>query len=171
MGAQGVHLGGSLLVKGAEERKEEAVLVEPSRPSACVDHALLQSPARTSGSLDFRLPRISLSIFFLSLWLFIFSTFAAFASALHRFFSGWAGVGQRPGASASHATADATVYHQNLLLQFSRKLSWLGSCLAPPCRGLRPTPALCAPSRGCDEPVARHCLPRSADEVRAMRRG
>ena len=42
MGAQGVHLGGSLLVKGAEERKEEAVLVEPSRPSACVDHALLQ---------------------------------------------------------------------------------------------------------------------------------
>ena len=93
MGAQGVHLGGSLLVKGAEERKEEAVLVEPSRPSACVDHALLQSPARTSGSLDLRSPRISLSIFFLSLWLFIFSTFAAFASALHRFFSGWAGVG------------------------------------------------------------------------------
>ena len=31
--------------------------------------------------------------------------------------------------------------------------------------------ALCAPSRGCDEPVAHHCLPRSADEVRAVRRG
>ena len=74
-------------------------------------------------------------------------------------------------AVAAHATADATVYHQNLLLQFSHKLSWLGSCLAPPRRGLRPTPALCAPSRGCDEPVARHCLPRSADEVRAVRRG
>ena len=93
MGAQGVHLGGSLLVKGAEERKEEAVLVEPSRPSACVDHALLQSPARTSGSLDLRSPRISLSIFFLSLWLFIFSTLAACASALRCLFGGWAGVG------------------------------------------------------------------------------
>ena len=123
-----------------------------------------------------------MSIFFLSLWLFIFSTFAAFASALHRFFSGsdgrrWPRALRRcllPAALlavAAHATADATVYHQNLLLQFSRKLSWLGSCLAPPCRGLRPTPALCAPSRGCDEPVARHCLPRSADEVRAVRRG
>ena len=56
-------------------------------------------------------------------------------------------------AVAAHATADTTIYHQNLLLQFSRKLSWLGGCLAPPCRELRPTPALCAPSRGYDAPL------------------
>ena len=92
MGAQGVHLGGSLLVKGAEERKEEAVLVEPcDRPRALT--TLCCSPARTSGSLDLRSPRISLSIFFLSLWLFIFSTLAACASALRCLFGGWAGVG------------------------------------------------------------------------------
>ena len=72
---------------------------------------------------------------------------------------------------AAHGAADGHQDLQNLRLQMPRDLSWLGGCLAPPCRGLRPTPALCAPSRGCDEPVARHCLPRSADEVRAVRRG
>ena len=141
MGAQGVHLGGSLLVKGAEERKEEAVLVEPSRPSAWVDHALLQ-PSPHVGVLGLEIAD----------W------------------PGWM-IAAALGMLAAHGAVDGHQDLQNLRLQMPRDLSWLGGCLAPPCRGLRPTPALCAPSRGCDEPVARHCLPRSADEVRAVRRG
>ena len=180
MGAQGVHLGGSLLVKGAEERKEEAVLVEPSRPSTCVDHALLQ-PSPHVGVLGLEIAEDQL-VHLLPLVVVVHLLHlrrlrVRLAPLLQWLGRRWPRALRRcllPAALlavAAHATADATVYHQNLLLQFSRKLSWLGSCLAPPCRGLRPTPALCAPSRGCDEPVARHCLPRSADEVRAVRRG
>ena len=139
-GGDAVRPAGGDAVRPAEQGEEHAVLEEPARTAARVDHG----PSFLAWPLDLGPPNSSSSILALPLqrlgrrWPRALRLCLLPAALL---------------AVAAHATADATVYHQNLLLQFSRKLSWLGSCLAPPCRGPRPTPALCAPSRGYDAPL------------------
>ena len=179
MHAQAVDFGGCLLVERAAEDQVQAVLVEAPRPAARVDHGLLQ-PSPFLGVLGLEIAEEQLVLLH-PLLAVVHLLHLRHLRVLLELLLRRPGM-LRPGALrscllpaalgifAAQAAADGHHNLQNPLLQMPRYLSWLGGCLAPPCRGPRPAPVLCAPCAGCDAPVARGRLPRSIGEMRTVRR-